>query len=70
MVSLLEPNQHSLERTSKPSSKDYAKGFVYNFEEGASFIIPHAVRVFRRGQHCYGVRTTGPVELSLRQEKP
>ena len=44
--------------------KDYSKGFVYNFEEGAPFIIPHAVRVSARGDNAYEVQATGEVELT------
>ena len=30
-------------------SKDYGKGYVYNFEEGAGWVIPNRVHVDRRG---------------------
>ncbi len=46
--------------------KDYSAGYVYNFEEGAGFIIPHAVHVSRRGEHTYAVQATGEVELGVK----
>jgi hypothetical protein len=50
--------------------KDYSKGYVYNFEEGAAFIIPHAVRVLRQSDDCYSVQTTGDATLTVaRPEK-
>lgn len=45
--------------------KDYSQGFVYEFEEGAPFIIPNAVSVSRRGDRTYRVRQTAPVELTV-----
>ncbi len=46
-------------------NKDYSKGFVYNFEAGAAFIIPHVVGVTRKGDYAYAVRATGDVELTV-----
>ncbi len=46
-------------------NNDYSKGYVYNFEEGAAFIIPHIVRVVRNGDNAYSVQTTGDAELTV-----
>ena len=37
----------------------------YNFEEGASFIIPHAVRACARADGSYALQTTGEVTLTV-----
>ena len=44
---------------------DYSKGFVYDFEEGAPFIIPHAVSVTRVSAGSYRVQESGTVELTV-----
>lgn len=44
---------------------DYAQGFVYNFEEGAAFSIPHHVFMQRRSGHVADVATTVPVGVSV-----
>jgi hypothetical protein len=44
---------------------DYSKGFVYDFEEGANFIIPHSVRVSRTNANTYHVEESGAVELTV-----
>jgi hypothetical protein len=43
---------------------DYSKGFVYDFTEGAPFIIPLAVHVCRQGPNTYRVQATGTVEVA------
>jgi len=44
---------------------DYAQGYVYNFEEGAAFSIPHHVLVQRRADNVTDVTTTAPVGVSV-----
>jgi len=46
---------------------DYSKGYVYEFEEGAPFIIPHAVHIMRRNDNTYHIRQTGQAELHVPQ---
>ena len=43
---------------------DYSKGFVYDFAEGASFIIPLAVRACRQEPNTYRVQKTATVEVT------
>lgn len=47
---------------------NYDGGYVYNFDEGAAFIIPHVVEVRHVNEHTYGVRSTGDLELSVPQD--
>ena len=44
---------------------DYSKGFVYDFAEGASFIVPHTISVRRTTGNAYHVNESGPVEISV-----
>jgi hypothetical protein len=44
---------------------DYTKGYTYEFEEGAPFIIPHNVSVTRTTDHSYRVRMTTTAELAV-----
>ncbi len=44
---------------------DYSQGYVYNFEEGATFTIPHHVFVQRRAPTVCDVATTAPVDVSV-----
>jgi oligo-alginate lyase len=48
--------------------QNYQGGFVYNFDEGASFFIPHAVRLSRQGDGNYTLQMTGDVKLTVPQE--
>jgi hypothetical protein len=43
---------------------DYGKGFVYDFVEGAPFIVPLAVRAYRQAPNTYRVQATAPVEVT------
>jgi len=45
--------------------KDYSAGYVYNFAEGAGFIIPHSVHVTRQSEHTYAVQAASEVEVGL-----
>lgn len=47
---------------------DYSKGFVYEFEEGAPFIIPNTVYVSHQSGNSYKVKETATVELSVGKE--
>ncbi|MEN6304661.1 MAG: heparinase II/III family protein [Armatimonadia bacterium] len=47
---------------------DYSKGFVYEFEEGAPFIIPNTVYVSRQSGNSYKVKETATVELTVGKE--
>lgn len=44
---------------------DYSKGYTYEFEEGAPFIIPHNVCVTRMNDNTYKVRQTVKAELTV-----
>lgn len=45
---------------------DYSKGYLYNFDEGAEFIIPNAVSTSSNsGQVAWKLTTTMPVTLSV-----
>ncbi len=44
---------------------DYSRGYIYNFEEGAAFTIPHHVFVQRRADHVADVTTTAPVGVTV-----
>jgi len=46
---------------------DYAAGYVYNFEEGAAFTIPHHVYVQRQSPTVLDVATTAPAGVSVQQ---
>ncbi len=46
---------------------DYSKGYVYNFEEGAAWVIPHSVYIERRNDQTIAARTSAEVELSIAQ---
>ena len=46
---------------------DYSKGYVYDFEEGAAFTIPHHVSLDRRGANAAEVLTTGQASLTVRE---
>ena len=48
-------------------ANNYAGGYVYDFEEGAEFIIPHAVEVILTNEHSCSIRSTGSLELTLPQ---
>jgi len=43
---------------------DYDAGFVYNFEEGAGFIIPHLVRASMGADGSYALESTCDAELT------
>ncbi|MEA3401943.1 MAG: heparinase II/III family protein, partial [Armatimonadota bacterium] len=45
---------------------DYSKGYVYNFEEGASFAIPHHVAVTMRGGVA-DIATTAGADVTVEQ---
>lgn len=44
---------------------DYRKGYVYEFAEGAPFLIPHALGITRTGANAYEVRPTGVTEVTV-----
>ncbi|MGI5820403.1 MAG: heparinase II/III domain-containing protein [Armatimonadota bacterium] len=46
---------------------DYAKGYVYNFEEGAGFTIPHHAAVTLRASNTAEVRTTGQATVEFKE---
>jgi len=46
---------------------DYSAGYVYNFEEGAAFTIPHHVSVQRQSPTVLDVATTAPAGVSVQQ---
>ncbi len=43
---------------------DYDGGFVYNFEEGADFIIPNVVRAHAGADGTYELQSTCEVDLT------
>jgi len=45
--------------------KDYSKGYVYNFEEGATFSIPNHVFVARRSPNTYDMTMSAGAEVSV-----
>lgn len=46
---------------------DYSKGYVYNFEEGAAFSIPHHVALSLRPGNTAEVLTTGRASFEVRE---
>ncbi len=48
---------------------DYSKGYVYNFEEGAGFTIPHHVAVSLRSANMAEIDTTGRATFEVREDE-
>lgn len=46
-------------------NSDYSKGFIYEFDEGAPFIIPNSVSVTRQAGNSYTINQTAAVELTV-----
>lgn len=48
---------------------DYSKGYVYNFDEGAEWIIPNRARIVRQGEHVVSLNASAPLEVSIAAPK-
>jgi hypothetical protein len=48
-------------------NRDYGKGYTYNFDEGAEWVIPQHARLAQRDRNVVTVSATDQAEVAIRQ---